>query len=194
MVQPHVLPQGERHRRFLGALVRNMEIFRKINNRDLTGLRLLGPRRVHGTLLAFAEYRTRIMAQLLSGRNGNVTFLWDRPDLYAVTWQLFLDKKNQKLMMRNGIDILENRFALLSASSDRDACAAALAMGVADTALEAEDICLGHPGGIIPVGVAITKKGKRYEYKEAVVGRTARRLMDGHVYVPQKYFHKLGGE
>jgi len=61
---------------------------------------------------------------------------------------------------------------------------------VADTALEAEDIRLGHPGGIIPVGVAITKKGKSYEYKEAVVGRTARRLMDGHVYVPQKYFHK----
>ncbi len=61
---------------------------------------------------------------------------------------------------------------------------------LADTALEAEDIRLGHPGGIIPVGVAITKKGKSYEYKEAVVGRTARRLMDGHVYVPQRYFHQ----
>lgn len=60
--------------------------------------------------------------------------------------------------------------------------------------LEAKEIRLGHPGGIIPVGAEVEKKGNSYEYKEAVLGRTARRLMDGYVYVPEKYFHKAGGE
>ena len=56
--------------------------------------------------------------------------------------------------------------------------------------LEAKEIRLGHPGGIIPVGAEVEKEGNSYEYKEAVLGRTARRLMDGYVYVPEKYFRK----
>jgi hypothetical protein len=60
-------------------------------------------------------------------------------------------------------------------------------------ALEASEIRLGHPGGIIPVGTEVEKKGNSYEYKEAVLGRTARRLMDGYVYVPEKYFKTAGG-
>ena len=59
-------------------------------------------------------------------------------------------------------------------------------------ALEASEIRLGHPGGIIPVGTEVEKKGNSYEYKEAVLGRTARRLMDGYVYVPEKYFQTAG--
>jgi 2-methylaconitate cis-trans-isomerase PrpF len=54
--------------------------------------------------------------------------------------------------------------------------------------LEGKEIRIGHPGGIIPVGAEVNKKGNRYEFKEAVVGRTARRLMDGYVYVPERYF------
>jgi len=56
--------------------------------------------------------------------------------------------------------------------------------------LEAKEIRLGHPGGIIPVGAEVEKEGNSYEYKVAVLGRTARRLMDGYVYVPEKYFRK----
>lgn len=54
---------------------------------------------------------------------------------------------------------------------------------------EAKEIRIGHPGGIIPVGAEVNKKDNSYEFKEAVVGRTARRLMDGYVYVPERYFH-----
>jgi 2-methylaconitate cis-trans-isomerase PrpF len=61
-------------------------------------------------------------------------------------------------------------------------------------ALEASEIRLGHPGGVIPVGTEVEKKGNRYEYKEAVLGRSARRLMDGYVYVPEKYFQTAGGK
>jgi len=59
-----------------------------------------------------------------------------------------------------------------------------------EAALESKEIRVGHPGGIIPVGAVIEKKGNAYEYKEALVSRTARRLMDGYVYVPEKYFQK----
>jgi 2-methylaconitate cis-trans-isomerase PrpF len=55
-----------------------------------------------------------------------------------------------------------------------------------------ESIRLGHPGGLIGVGVIIAKKGKGYDYQEAVLERTARRLMDGYVYVPQKAFAESG--
>jgi len=59
-------------------------------------------------------------------------------------------------------------------------------------ALEAKKVRLGHPGGIISVGAIVEKKGNAYEYREAVLARTARRLMDGYIYVPEKYFHREG--
>ncbi|UCF92510.1 MAG: hypothetical protein JSW39_30320 [Desulfobacterales bacterium] len=52
----------------------------------------------------------------------------------------------------------------------------------------AEWIQLGHPGGIIPIGVHMRKKENTYVYEEAVLYRTARRLMEGYVCVPEKYF------
>jgi len=61
-----------------------------------------------------------------------------------------------------------------------------------EATLGAKEVRLGHPGGIISVEAEIEKKGNSYEYKEAVLGRTARRLMDGYVYVPEKYFYKEG--
>lgn len=51
-----------------------------------------------------------------------------------------------------------------------------------------KNIRMGHPGGIIEVQPKIEKKGNVYNYAEAMLGRTARRLMEGHVLVPEKYF------
>jgi 2-methylaconitate cis-trans-isomerase PrpF len=53
---------------------------------------------------------------------------------------------------------------------------------------DGEEIRLGHPGGIISVGARIVKKEGGYEYEEAVLHRTARRLMEGYVLVPERYF------
>jgi 2-methylaconitate cis-trans-isomerase PrpF len=47
---------------------------------------------------------------------------------------------------------------------------------------------IGHPGGIIDIGAVIDIEGDRCTYKEAVIGRTARRLMEGYVLVPEAYF------
>ena len=59
------------------------------------------------------------------------------------------------------------------------------------SALGMNQIRLGHPGGVMTVGVEIEKKGNTYNYKEAVLSRSARRLMEGYVYVPEKYFSPL---
>ena len=49
---------------------------------------------------------------------------------------------------------------------------------------------LGHPGGIIEVGAVVKETKGDFNYKEAILGRTARRLMEGNVLVPEKYFHR----
>jgi 2-methylaconitate cis-trans-isomerase PrpF len=47
---------------------------------------------------------------------------------------------------------------------------------------------IGHPGGVIDVGAVIETRSAGCIYKEAVLGRTARRLMEGHVLVPERCF------
>jgi 2-methylaconitate cis-trans-isomerase PrpF len=47
---------------------------------------------------------------------------------------------------------------------------------------------IGHPGGIIDVGAVIEIHSGECIYKEAVLGRTARRLMEGNVLVPEHCF------
>lgn len=49
---------------------------------------------------------------------------------------------------------------------------------------------LGHPGGILEVGAKIVKEGSSWRYESASVTRTARRLMDGNVFVPERYFQE----
>lgn len=61
---------------------------------------------------------------------------------------------------------------------------------MSETSLEKEEIKLGHPGGIIPIEPKVEKEGNAYNYIEAGAGRTARRLMEGYVYVPKKIFEK----
>jgi 2-methylaconitate cis-trans-isomerase PrpF len=53
-----------------------------------------------------------------------------------------------------------------------------------------EIMLLGHPGGIIEVGAVVEETEGDFNYKEAILGRTARRLMEGNVLVPEKYFHR----
>lgn len=47
---------------------------------------------------------------------------------------------------------------------------------------------IGHPGGIIEVGAVVEARSDGYAYKEAVLGRTSRRLMEGGVLVPERWF------
>jgi hypothetical protein len=47
---------------------------------------------------------------------------------------------------------------------------------------------IGHPGGVIDVGAVIEPRAGEFIYREAVLGRTARRLMEGNVLVPEHCF------
>lgn len=46
-------------------------------------------------------------------------------------------------------------------------------------------LTIGHPGGTIDIGAVVEGTGTAAVYREAVVGRTARRLMQGFVLVPK---------
>jgi 2-methylaconitate cis-trans-isomerase PrpF len=59
---------------------------------------------------------------------------------------------------------------------------------VSDESRTKDLLKIGHPGGIIDIGAVIEKDGNEYVYKEAAVGRTARRLMEGAVFVAEKLF------
>ncbi len=52
-----------------------------------------------------------------------------------------------------------------------------------------EDLKVGHPSGIFDVEAKVEKQGDAYVLKEAAYGRTARRLMEGHVLVPDSLFN-----
>jgi len=49
---------------------------------------------------------------------------------------------------------------------------------------------IGHPGGVIEVGAVIESRADDVTYREAVLGRTARRLMEGRVLVPERCFEE----
>jgi 2-methylaconitate cis-trans-isomerase PrpF len=55
-------------------------------------------------------------------------------------------------------------------------------------ALEQVELCLGHPGGVMPIGSKVEKRAQGWHYAEALVFRTARRLMEGYVLVPDHHF------
>lgn len=55
-------------------------------------------------------------------------------------------------------------------------------------ARQRELLRIGHPGGVIDVGAVIDIEKDSCVYREAVIGRTARRLMEGFVLVPDRLF------
>jgi hypothetical protein len=54
--------------------------------------------------------------------------------------------------------------------------------------LSEEEIRIGHPGGIVSVRATIERKVNDFKYVQATVGRTARRLAEGFVLVPEEFF------
>lgn len=50
------------------------------------------------------------------------------------------------------------------------------------------EIRIGHPAGMITIEVDAQKGDSGFVIKRAAVGRTARRIMEGYVYVPRKVF------
>ena len=55
---------------------------------------------------------------------------------------------------------------------------------VAPDVVKGRLVRIGHPSGVIDVGPVIDRKGTKPFYKSVFVFRTARRLMEGYVFVP----------
>ncbi len=53
-----------------------------------------------------------------------------------------------------------------------------------DSSEPEQEVRVGHPAGILPVGARVTRQGDRWVCEKAVTFRTARRLMQGFVCVP----------
>jgi len=53
---------------------------------------------------------------------------------------------------------------------------------VASNSRERREVHIGHSAGIIIIKVDVRKKGAQFTIKQATVGRTARRIMEGYVY------------
>ncbi|MBL0713714.1 MAG: hypothetical protein JJV98_08425 [Desulfosarcina sp.] len=57
---------------------------------------------------------------------------------------------------------------------------------VSEAAREKDMLRIGHPSGVIEVGAVIDTLTDGIYYREAVLGRTARRLLEGRVLVPEQ--------
>ncbi len=51
-------------------------------------------------------------------------------------------------------------------------------------AQDQETVHIGHPAGVIKTETRVTLIGNKYHVERATLGRTARRIMDGQVYLP----------
>jgi 2-methylaconitate cis-trans-isomerase PrpF len=49
---------------------------------------------------------------------------------------------------------------------------------------------LGHPAGIIEVETRVKQNGSDFTVERAAIGRTARVIMEGQIFVPERLFHK----
>jgi 2-methylaconitate cis-trans-isomerase PrpF len=54
-------------------------------------------------------------------------------------------------------------------------------------------IRIGHPAGIIPIEVTVAMEGKTPVIKRAAIGRTARIIMEGYVFVPRRVIYGTPG-
>jgi hypothetical protein len=57
---------------------------------------------------------------------------------------------------------------------------------VGEASLSSDEVRIGHPGGVITTKAIVLKQGRDFFYAEASIGRTARRLAEGFVLVPEK--------
>ena len=61
---------------------------------------------------------------------------------------------------------------------------------VSDRARANGSLRLGHPSGVMDLSASMHKEGESWHVEKVSVARTARRLMEGYIYVPERF---LGG-
>jgi hypothetical protein len=119
------LPAGEFGRRETRAIAANAAAFHKLNQGQ-TNVHFNLQVDVSPLLLLFGDLRRRALVRLGEG----APFVQDRPGLIADTSQVFLDEEGGRVLLRQGIDILENP-GYFDGAAERT-----MTLGAAETALE----------------------------------------------------------
>lgn len=57
---------------------------------------------------------------------------------------------------------------------------------VSERARESGRLRLGHPSGVMDLWASVHQQGEGWYVEKASATRTARRLMEGHVYIPEQ--------
>ncbi len=55
---------------------------------------------------------------------------------------------------------------------------------LADAAIAGDVVRIGHPAGVIETEARVERRGDGFVVRRATLGRTARRILEGYVYVP----------
>lgn len=58
---------------------------------------------------------------------------------------------------------------------------------VSDQARASGNVRLGHPSGVLALEARMHKDGESWHVEKVSVARTARRLMEGYIYVPERF-------
>jgi len=58
---------------------------------------------------------------------------------------------------------------------------------VSDQARASGNVRLGHPSGVLALEARMHKEGESWHVEKVSVARTARRLMEGYIYVPERF-------
>jgi hypothetical protein len=126
LVDAAPLPPGEFGRREFRAIAANAPALRKLIKGQTAGVHFNLHVEVPSLLLLFGDLRRRAAARLGEG----AAFVQERPGLVAETSQVFLDEEGGRLLLRRGIDILDNP-GYFDGAAERT-----LTLGAAETALE----------------------------------------------------------
>lgn len=122
-----------------------------------------------------------------------IAFVSPSQDYKSLTGRLVKEEELDLVARIMSMGILHKAYAVTGAICTAGAAkieGTVVSEMLADSAFDKMEIRIGHPGGVIPVGADVREEETGPEYREAMLWRTARCLMDGYVYVPEKYFSK----
>jgi hypothetical protein len=165
LVDAAPLPPGEWGRRETRAIAVNAPALRKLIKGQAEGLHFNLHVEVPSLLLIFGDLRRRALVRLGDG----AAFIQDRPGLVAEASQVFMDEENGRLLVRHGIDILDNP-GCFDGAADRT-----LTLGAAETVLECLLVERVAPGEARRSAWSLMERGRLQGGKPEVSDRDGRR-------------------
>ncbi|OOR92779.1 putative methylaconitate Delta-isomerase PrpF [Moraxella caviae] len=175
-------------------------IFVKAQDLGLTGTELQDDVNSDGELLAKLE-RLRAIGAVKMGLIDDVSEAATRQHTPKIAWVAApadYTASSGKTVLATDIDVLVRAMsmgklhhAMMGTASVAIATAAAVEGTLVNTAAggsKRDKVCFGHPSGTLTVGATAELKDGKWTATKAVMSRSARRIMQGVVFVPSDCF------